>query len=782
MKLKLRCDHAAARLCRGIVFTLALVITSAAVGQDENTEISGEQIVADTLLRAAMLSLNDNRGEEGVERDDQAVRAQVLLDLALGLDPNDDQLWTMRARMAQQAGDGPGEIAALRRVVELKPELDAHRLRLVLSELAELETLDGRLAVLEEKIREAEQASLSKAYLSRLASAAASIAQEIGNKPDFLRHLKTAVRSDNANGEAAMLTYQLAVDREAKPLSVGAAAINVVRARPLDSDARLLLADALYRLGAYERAVEQFNVAAKLPRATPLPPSIWPAWTSSLIASGQKSEAKKFIGLVEKDIADRSEAEGVEVALPLELELRRRIIEGDNEIGQAALASVFEQLNGKAKAGDPEATLELAWIIAVFGEDTEAVTALLEGQDRNDPRYIRATGFIYLREGAERWARQAFEPIAENDSVAAYGLAVLQGRDQAGQARFLRSVVHDMPASFGGLLAAEKLISLGRDVMPGPNGQAILDAMNRLPITLWRVDLERNPWVSTRARFVSSRSDFLEPIEAQLFLQNGLDIPLPIDPIVGVGNQAFATVSAFSGGQPVGVLPPIVIDGGGRLSLKPRERLPIDVRLDRSVLGTLLATGDRGTLTYNTTFTSDPRILPNGAVVPGMLGSVDSVRSLQSFVPLLTAENLNQWSELADGSGTSRDRFVALNRLARLGDFLSDTEQIDRELSRKCIEVLTSAFERGDPVDQAWVLFMLNLDPQKSRSEFQPILDQGQRSESDLVRIVYLMRHVEDPEDIALTTAIRDGSPTVQRFASALRDFLSLPLRPASES
>jgi len=736
-------------------------------------EVTGEQLMADMLLRVTMQTLSDDRGENQGLRQDQLVRAQILLDLALGLTPDDADLWAKRISLADQAGDAPGVLVALRRYVELKPGHDAYRLRLTLTQLAEVETLDGRLAILEEELRAAEANGYSQAYRSRIASSAALIAREVGDNGAFLKFLKTAVRGDSANGEAAQLTYELAMERGAKPLNLGAAAINLVRARPLDSNARLALANALNNLGVYDRAARQFEVAAQLPRATPIPPANWAAWSNALIASGQTRSAGEFIDQLETQLASATADGGSDATLPIELELHRRVLHGNTELGQAALGRVARRLQARIDRGDNEAKLELAWITALFGDDTEPVTSLLDGQDRNDPRYLRATGFVFMREGAERWARGAFEQIAETDDIAAYGLALLQGRDDAGRARFARNVTQDMAGSFGGLLAANKLHELRRDVMPGPTGRAIIDAMNRLPITLWRFDIDRNPWVATRARFESSRSSFLEPINAELIVQNSLDIPLPIDPSVGLGNQAFVAMSAFTGGQSLGRLPPLVIDMASRLTLGPRERWETDVRIDRSIFGLLLTSASNSTLTYNTTFTTDPRFLSNGALVPGPLGAIDTVRSLQAFVPALSAENLETWANNA-ANAQGMTRFVALNRLAKTAELVADAEQIERDLSRRCVDALVNAFEASGPTEQAWILMLLPRDVER-RSTYRPILDQGQRSENDLVRIAYLVAHTDEPSDTALTTAIRDGSPAVQRFAESLRDFLNLP-------
>lgn len=731
-----------------------------------------EQLMSDMLVRLTLQVLNDNRGGGEAIREDQVARAGVLLELAAELTPDQPELWAMRVNFAQRLGDDASLLEALRRVVELSPEKDAYHLQLILQKLTEVDTLDGRLAVLEDTLKQAEAERYSEPLRSRIASAAAIAAREIGNSQAFLNHLKTAVRADPANGEAAALTYELALERGARPLNLGAAAINLVRSRPLDSDARLLLAQSLANLGVFDRAVTQFEVAAGLPRQSPIPQSYWSLWSGSLIASGMTRDAEELLNKIQQQITEPAEGAAAAAAMPLGLELHRRIMHGEDDAGQAAYDRVVQRLQTAADQDAPDARLELAWIKALWGPDTQGIETLLEDQTRTDPRYLRATGFMFMREGSERWARQAFEQVAETDDIAAYGLALLQGRDDAGRARYLRDVLHEWPGTLGGLLAAQQLNEMNRQVLPGAEGRAIMDAMNRLPVTLWQFDVDRNPWTSLRARFGSSRTDYLEPIKAELIIQNGLDIPLPIEPGSGLGTSAFVTISAYSGGQSLGQLPPIVIDLGGRLTLAPRERWTTDVRLDRSIFGLMLTTAAKSSLTYNTTFITSPRVMPNGALIAGPLGGIDTVRSVQAYVPTPSPDSLSKWAaDAVDARGMPR--YVAFSSLARMGDAISQGE-IDRTLSKQATDALIAAFESAGPIEQAWILLLLQPNPGQ-RSAYQSILELGKRSDAPLVRIAYLIGHVQDPEDQALTTAIRDGDPSVQRFAQGLRDYLRLP-------
>ena len=368
--------------------------------------------------------------------------------------------------------------------------------------------------------------------------------------------------------------------------------------------------------------------------------------------------------------------------------------------------------------------------------------------------------------------------MAAKDPVAAYGLALLKGRDDAGRASFLREVVQASPSSYGGLLAASQLQQMNRPVIPGGEGQAIIDAMNRLPSTLWRFDVERNPWISVRANFTSVGTQFLEPIKADLVVSNLMGVPLPIDQQFGIDTTAMINIAAYIAGRQVGQLPPIVVDLGRRLTLGPNQRLVTPIRVDRSVFGLFVTQAAGRTLGYNTTFMHSPRFTPTGGIALGPLGGIDTVRSLQAFIPGYSDQNLTQWADDARHAAGLK-RHVAQAMIARLGDN-GDELGLGRDNVRGAVTALNEVFEPAGPAEKAWILLMLK--PQAgARSSYSPLLELGQRSDSAMVRIAYLISQTREADDRALATAIRDGSPRVQRFAEAYRTFLQLPPPPSPE-
>ncbi len=714
-------------------------------------------------------------GPDDPVRPDQYVRAEVLLDLALEQAPWDAELWRLRTRLAQRLGDRAAQVSALERYVQLRPDDDAVRLQLILLELSELETVDGRLALLERYLADQDLPGRTPALVSRLSSAAAATARELGDEARFLQHLRVAGRQGVANAQAAGLTLAFAESRGAKPEQLAAAAVNLVRADPLNPAARRALAARLLDVAAYERAAQQYEVSTRLSAATPLSSDELSRWVRALIGAGRLDLASAQLAAWEAFVfgdqtSDKNGAALQVPPAPAAVVLLRCVLDGEEGGGPAAFARVAATLRPAIERGDNDAALELAWMTALFGADTQPVAELLRGRDAQDPRYLRASGFVYQREGATDWARKAFERV-DDDDISTYGLALLTGRDDAGTARQLRRVVARFPGSFGAALANHRLQAQGRAVTAPAVGRSIRDLMNRSPATLWTFDTRRNPWVSVQASLNTSRHLQFEPLRARVTLQNLTDLPLPLsglDPATQ-GPTAVVSVSTYAGGRPIGSAPSMVSDLGRRLVLMPGERLNYDLRIDRSRYGLALARTHQASVTFNSTFVVGPEIDAEGGFGTGAIGGIDTVRASQVVIESATPENIETWItrlENPAAEDTQRDRFAALGRAGAAHPHLKKLG-IETRLIRRVASALNDAFAAADDRTRAFALLTLGADTDP-RSPLRTLFDLAVRSEADLVRVAHLAGHVTDPLDPTLVSAIRDGSPRLRRFAQAL--------------
>ncbi len=784
-------------LRRGVLLVTLVGFTAAAGGQEADAA-SGPtpaQMTADLLANLALDALSTTTGAADVDpgvaeadavRPDQYIRAEVLLDLALEQAPQDAELWRLRAEVAKRLSDAAGQSAALRRYVELRPGDDAVRLQVILTELTELETLDGRLALLEGYLNDPNLPGRTPALVSRLSSAAAATARALGDDARFVKHLRVAGRQNAANAEAAGLTLAFAESRQAKPEQIAAAAVNLVRADPVNPASRRVLAARLSAVTAYTRAAQQYKVSTQLPDAGPLNDVELAGWVRALIGAGDLEQASAQLAAWEAftlgDDAAGSKTEDAPLP-PAQVVLLRRVLDGEQGKGPAAFERVASALRPAAQAGNDSAALELAWITAIFGSDTQPVAELLRDKDAQDVRYLRASGFVYMREGAVDWARRAFEQVADQDAISAFGLAHINGRDDAGIARQLRQVAANFPDTFGAAMAHCRLHKERRDVTVSSAGRGVLNVMNRLPPTLWAFDVDRNPWVGVQANMVKSRNSQLEPVNAQVKLKNLTNIALPLggpDPATA-GPTAVVSVSTYASGRPTGSAPAIVADLGRRLVLMPGEQVDYDLRLDRSGFGLGLVRAYPSSVTFNGTFIVGPQIGDGGGFTTGPLGGIDSVRSAQVLIESANPENISKWITLL---GEPRDPLAVDDRtyfaaLSRAGTVYPQLQKagLDPAVSQGVVAGINKAFDQGGAELRAFCLMTLGGDAD-SNSPFGTLFDMAVRSDADVVRVAHLAVHVSDPLDPALVSAIRDGGPRLQRFAKALTEALKQPSGP----
>jgi hypothetical protein len=216
-------------------------------------------------------------------------------------------------------------------------------------------------------------------------------------------------------------------------------------------------------------------------------------------------------------------------------------------------------------------------------------------------------------------------------------------------------------------------------------------------------------------------------------------------------------------------MPPIVNDFSRKLSLPTGQSLSQQIRLDRSVFGLFLATQTPTTVNYNASFILDPRFLPNGAAVSAPLGAFDSVRSLQAFVPGVNKEMVDVWVNDLNHE-KDRVRFTAIAQLGRL-EQARERANLDSRTVRQGQQALTNKYENADDRVQAWTLLTLNI-PESSATGLQPILDEAIRSENRLVQMAYLVGVIDDPNDRALATVIRESDGKGRRFAEAWQTVL----------
>jgi tetratricopeptide (TPR) repeat protein len=722
------------------------------------------QMMADQLI----LLVQDVLAGDGMPEAYQVMRAQVLLDLALDLAPDRVEFWRLKAQFAELRGDRDERRGAVGQIVRLDPRDDAAQLELILDSVSRQQTLDQRLAMVERVLDSPSGRTLSGPLRSRLASFAAAAAEELGDQRKFARRLAQALDLDPANGDAARMMYELAMQRGDSPLHRGTAVIGWVRSQPASSAARQLLGETLLREGLFEQAAQQFEMSVSLAQAPPTSDHLR-KWVMATAMAGQTDAALSLLRDVERSLEQGGN--GGE-RLPAELELLRLAILSISvqpETTRENFEKLAASLRPMIEAGDAAARRELAVAAAMFGHDLEAAEGYLGQANADDETRRMVRGWVALRYGRHEQGTSLLRPLAERHPPAALGVALLE-QDPGVRASMLETIRARDPVGMPGLLAVLNLRRMNAPVGPTRVGQSLAEVMRKAPARLWFSDLTLSPWLAMRLSVEPGRLAYLEPVRGAVMLQNLSGVPLSVGDGGAVPGRMLVSIQPSRAGEPLPPLPPLVVDLGRRITLQPSERLTVDFRVDHSYLGELLAMNPSQPVSFQATGIVDPRPTVYGTVRPGPMGAIDSVRAIQLVHQPVNAENIRAWIAGLE----SPDRAEQLRSIARLLRSLSvatSAEAGGEAVRTQVAEALAQRFRNFDTLQQAWTMrFLPPVDRQPVA--VQRVVELAQRSREPLVRLVYLESQVTDPASPALNAALREEDPLIGEYARALRESL----------
>ena len=754
---------------------------------------AARRLLADQLVLTALDLLATEGGAE--VRADQMVRAHVLLELATQLVPRDAELWRLRAELEGRLNLGDARVDSLRAYVQLRPEDDAAQLDRVLAQLGRLPTLDDRLQTLDRLLSSRSARGLSKPLRSRLAVYAAAAANELGDQERYIDYVKQAASLDPANADAAAMVYDIAASRHLGPRRLGAAAVNLVRAAPLDPGPRLRLGGLLAEQGLYAEASTQFGVAQRL-LGGPLPMEAYRMWVMAMAADGQDASADALLDDLLEAARERNAAEGDGPTAPLDLQVLRLALL-DKRSQRETLESVYRRVRdvllerAAAQGANPDAAgqaeasweeqlgwvapsrgerdnpkLEAAVLAAVFGFDLDRVGPWISEADGKDPRVALARGWLAHRQSFEAEAKRALEPLEHSEPLARLALAEMSGADEAGRARALREVVKSAPGSLAGLLAARRLLAMDRRLEPTDTGLAIRSYMRRWPPALWELDMITAPWATLRVDAERKEFDYLEPIELTATVQNKAPVPLAMSQAGPLGTLLVLQVEPSSAAGSLGQLSPVVVDMGRRLVLDEGASVSVPVRLNRSSLGTLIRRRPFASVSVAVTAMLDPRPAPDGRMTPGPLTTTETVQGLRASGEAVSAASVNSWLS----SMRSRDPSLRMRNIARLIQLQPEAaaEVFNQALAAKIEDAIVAAGTSDDTMMQAWVLLLSPYSGQVARLD--KVTQAAATSNVPLVRIAYLAAMRGEMDEDRLNDALRETDGLIQRYARAVKE------------
>jgi len=220
-----------------------------------------------------------------------------------------------------------------------------------------------------------------------------------------------------------------------------------------------------------------------------------------------------------------------------------------------------------------------------------------------------------------------------------------------------------------------------------------------------------------------------------------------------------------------------------KLTLAPHESISTNIRLDQSLFGQIVRTQALANVLFNVTAIFDPRGSLQGLKL-GPLGEVETVRAMSIVGQGASPQAIEFWLSQANGNDVA-SQMKALARLLVLAasDPPSDQEYealaVYNQMIPRLATILNSQFDGGTPLRQAWIAsFMqsenLGLREVQDDKPFQLVIDKVERSEDPIVRIMYLATQTNEPESVALVSAMRSENTLIRNFAQALQQGLKV--------
>lgn len=775
-------------MIKRLVLSLLCVLSLSANAQPIDTDPS-EQL-SDAYIRSALTFLTY---AEALDSNEPQVLAAALLDEALRLNPGNAQAWAMRAELAQAAGDLEAYENALIAYLETGVDDDRARFNLIRHRLStNNDTLDAQLHEVENLLNSDAGRSLSAPLRSRLASLACSFAGEMLDERARRRWAVEAARADPANLIAAQTMLDLVIELDGDEIRRGTAMVNIVRANPVDPAPRLALAGLLAEQGAYDRAAQQYKVASTRLSPEPLHISDYTRWAQCLAMSGQDVLLLQLLDELEAALnqapeppadprlgtrADQpsQEPEQDKVALPLPLELIRLAVLRDSDDPDQAQV-VFDRIAAqlRASAAEAEDTAQahetkrnLALIAAIFGPDPhQAEQAADEAGDD-----AVALGWVTLRRGDPDRASQIFRAHADEKPLAACGLALATGTDDAGRARLLQQFIDSSSTgSLAALAAGRELQRIQKPAQPTTSGKSLLALMAKFPESFWLVDLERTPWINIRLKINPPRIKPLEPVNAEITLWNTSRFPLAVTENGPLHPNAVIMLNATTSGRQLPPSSPIVVDLGRRLSLKAGERVIVDTRLDYHQFGSLRAANPGTPLSFDARLILNPQITPFGTWQPSGIGAMTEVRDSLIESHSVTDQTIEAWLKDLEGDMVP-EKIQAMHRIAGLHRGVKQTQLTVERIEQLTI-ALRKEWDAGSEVDQAW-LTVNAVTLEDPETTYPDLLSRAMQSKSKLVWLALIVRHATEVDSDILKAAMgRQDMPDIARFAERQRRML----------
>jgi hypothetical protein len=260
----------------------------------------------------------------------------------------------------------------------------------------------------------------------------------------------------------------------------------------------------------------------------------------------------------------------------------------------------------------------------------------------------------------------------------------------------------------------------------------------------------------------------LDSLPLTISIQNRTSLPLEITPNGPIESRAALLLSAAVVGQRPISLTPWIFALDRRIQLKPLETMTFEVDMARSPLGQILLGDPLSGALIDATMVTNFRLTAE-RVQAGFMGNLSPSAILR--IPAVQVDAA--WREDALGEIRQPDRPEDLMKMVLLAyDLVARAAKGEADLEPSW-KVVTDAWVVLPPPAQAWALMVL---PKSRLEPLAPILEAAKVATDERVRLSYLLRWVESPDDVQLAAAERLGG-RVASVAAGVRGLLQAKAR-----
>lgn len=723
--------------------------------------------------------------------------AQILLEQAATLDPQNAETQRRLALIAAALGDDEGREAAARRILALDPRDGLVQLDRVSTGLSRLQTVESRLKVMNRFVR-TKASDLDPGVRSRMIFEAAILAEESGDPDGALERLKAAQQLDPTNLDAAAL-LALAADTAGEPTRVVMSAmLRLVRADPFQIMSLTDLAGVLLEIGAYDLSNRACEIARTLVVSRRNPVSNDLA-TQHLLASSAATSFGDGLTALGSMFPTEAYPTGnpayrqmmiahhVIAAMVESVDHSTQAWNGLNAIWSPQLENEDSQTDG--------VRFERVWLATLTDHayadresDFELLRANARDWTREDPRLLawrRVEGWLAYHEDALDAATAILEPLAESDPWADLGLARClrdKGLIEAATRR-LTAIHQRVPGTLVGVLAKRDLEGILNRALPSLGLDDDFDPMVARDLGVIEAMIAR-PSTALTMRIEPATIEVapLSPLIVNLEFRNTSRWAIPIRRDSLLPPSVVIVPQVIVGGQHVPVPGgAIVVNIHRRFFLSPGETMRISLDLSETVLGTTMDQHPwlRGSLRYRAFLGF--LIGTDGRLYPGPLAlSHESQLVRRQPWPFTEAFGTQTSQTLTDlGSSKQRDAIAVVGALEFLrqrpdGQTLLPVLPWVSDCINTGAEIIATSWQDRSDLLKTWAVLQIPPAVDASPSALRDFESQAANTRNRTTRLAWLLTRVSDSDDPVLLAMLSDEGTDddVRRAAEAMHAIL----------